>query len=98
MLFQPNFLEEAMRHAGWSNVEDLAKAIFTFKHATKLSPVCVEYELYGQYMWNFHRDKISLYKWCNRGLPRALTLNALKNIDPENWLKNWNSISLQGYL
>lgn len=98
MLFQPEFMIKAMHQAGWHNLEDLVSAILTYKHKTKLSPVCVEYELYGQYMWNFHRNKISLYKWCNKGLPRELTLSTLEKFGTEKWLKNWNSISLQGYL
>lgn len=98
MLMQPWVLKEAFSAIGWSNVDSLIKSLLSENFLSSESPFCVEYEFYGQYLWNNHREKIRLEKWANISVSRS-TLKEFGNTTRLlNDFSQYASISLHSYL
>lgn len=68
MLLQKKYLIEALETLGVGNVHELVELIKDRSSVKSNSSICVDYELYGQYMMMRHKDKISLGRWCNVGI------------------------------
>lgn len=99
MLMQPKFLIEALNLMGWNTLELLVDYLINESNPNDDSPFCIEYELYGQYMFKYHRDSISLQKWSNISVSPSLideNLSLAKQV--LKWKDNFFSISLHSYL
>jgi hypothetical protein len=99
MLMQPKFLIEALNFMGWHSLELLVDYLIKESNPNDDSPFCIEYELYGQYMFKFHRDLVSLQKWSNISVPPSLineNLPLAKQVS--GWKDDFYSISLHSYL
>ena len=99
MLMQPKYLREALQFAGWANSSSIVENVTKYRFLSSVSPFSLDYELYAQFMWNNHRDKIRLEKWANAGLPRS----SFKEFGNPNGLtiedfKDFASLSLHSYL
>jgi len=99
MLMQPQMMKAAMHAAGWPDLESIVESLVNERFLSTTSPFCIEYELYGQYMWNNSRDKVRLEKWANVGLPRS----SFKEFGNPNGFaidnfKDFASLSLHAYL
>ena len=68
MLLQKKYLIEALGTLGVRTVHELVELIKDRSTVKSNSSICVDYELYGQYMMMKHRDKICLDRWCNVGI------------------------------
>ena len=68
MLMQPKILNELFEYARWKNIEDLAKLICSLPNLGEQSPFSLDYELYAQYLYKFHPDKVLLGKWSNKAV------------------------------
>jgi hypothetical protein len=71
MLMQPSILKELFNYVGWRSTTDIVKLIITIQSDEEASLFSIDYELYAQYLYNFHPDKVILAKWSNK----AISLN-----------------------
>jgi len=101
MLMQPKMLEELFQYVGWNNVEDLTKLICSLPNIGEQSPFSLDYELYAQYLYQFHPDKILLGKWSNNAVALPSNKNDRKvKIEEkiENSRNKFASLSFHSYL
>ena len=92
MLMQPKFLREARLLIGWKEMAKIIEDLIAFYDGTEVSPFCIEYELYAQYLYKKYPDKVLLSKWANVGINRG---EFLKNRSKFN---GYASISVHDYL
>ena len=96
MLINRSYLEEALRYIGVETMSKLVELICARTNNVS-SPFCVDYELYGQYLFKFHRANLRLEKWSNISVTQnsvsGLTLNEIRHKFP-----NHASISCHSYL
>lgn len=69
MLIEKKFLIEALSHIGAQSISDLLNICIARADKNSFSPLCVDYELYAQFMMENHPEKIQLEKWANLGIP-----------------------------
>ena len=69
MIMQKSQLLKAFKKVGVKDVQGLIELVFR-EASSEGSAFCIEYELYGQYLWNFSPDAFFLEKWSNRLVPR----------------------------
>jgi hypothetical protein len=69
MLIQKSFLVEVLDRIDVSDLHDLVNLLVKKVDIKSKSPVCIDFELYAQYMMSNHRDKVVLSRWCNLGIP-----------------------------
>ena len=69
MLIQKSFLVEVLERIGVNDPHDLVNLLVKNVEIKSKSPICVDFELYAQYMMSNHRDKVVLSRWCNLGIP-----------------------------
>jgi len=96
MLMQPKYMIEALQRMNCEDIADVANIILDYKFLDSASPFSIDYELYAQYMWHFHRNCVRLEKWSNLAVSR--TDQALSTGDdwPASFSKYF-SISLHDY-
>jgi hypothetical protein len=92
MLMQPKFMLEARNYVDWRNLEDIVNTLIKDYDDSNLSPFCIEFELYAQYMLEFRHNKIHLVKWSNISLARD------KQHKLQELKKKYASVSLHDYL
>jgi hypothetical protein len=68
MLIQRQFLIEAFKELGISTIRELIDLLDRTTQVHSQSPVCVDYELYGQFMFNRYSKQIVLSRWSNIGI------------------------------
>ena len=98
MLMQPRIMRAALAAANCANTEALAELVISGADVNENSSVCVEYELYAQYLLAQHPALVALAKWGNTsvgsdGLRRPVTLQSLSA-----QFNGWGSVSLHSYL
>jgi hypothetical protein len=89
----------ALSQAGWNTTKSIVENLITHSFLSSGSPFSIDYEFYGQYMWNYQRDKVRLEKWGNIGLSRT-SFKEFGNPQGLN-IKNFEdyaSLSLHSYL
>jgi hypothetical protein len=102
MLFQPSLLKTALNEIHAKSAEDVIRALES-KDLTPndvLSPFSIDYELYGQWMINNERGKVSLKLTQNIELKRDLkSFEQVKELLSEDQLNlKFASASLHSYL
>lgn len=97
MVLQPMYLESILNKICGGSISKLIDLIISLADRKNSSPVCVEYELYGQGMFEFFSESIVLSRFCN--LPLKYEGNAFVS---ENFVEvyagKYKSISLHSYL
>jgi hypothetical protein len=74
MLIQKSFMIEALRAIGVTSIHDLVALLNSDVDIISQSPVCIDYELYAQFMCMFYPKKVLLENWSNIGISsRRLT-------------------------
>ena len=68
MLIQREYLSEAFEVLGISTIRELIDLMSKKTQIHSQSPVCVDYELYGQFMFNRNPEQIALSRWSNIGI------------------------------
>jgi hypothetical protein len=68
MIIQPRILKRAVSKLGVTDVQEIPQVLKTDLIIRSESPVCLDYELYGQYMLNFRREDVFLEQWANIGI------------------------------
>jgi hypothetical protein len=92
MLMQPVFMIAARDLLQWRSIENAVDYLISSERNQDLSPFSIDYELYAQYLFKFHPEKITLSKWANL----ALTRNE-KNLQG-NFSGKYNSVSFHDHL
>ena len=69
MLIQRQYLVEALASLKISTTGELINLICNRIQINSQSPVCVDYELYAQFMLNRHPEEIALCRWSNISIP-----------------------------
>ena len=70
MLMQPKILREIFAHIGLEDVESLGKLAIDAEGLDADSPVCLEYEVYGQGISKLFPNLVHFAKFANRGISR----------------------------
>lgn len=65
MLFQPQLLKNYLAVIGVDNIEDFLEITLSNSNCSVKSPFCIEFEFYGQSLYAYDRDKISLIRFAN---------------------------------
>ena len=78
MLFQPSVMRDILRLQGWTTTEELVDGLLNSKNAEENSPFSIDYELYAQYLFLVHPEKVILQKWANY---EARSRNSSESID-----------------
>jgi hypothetical protein len=101
MLFQPNVLNEILTLQGWDTTEKMINNLLTSATAEENSPFSIDYELYAQYLYLVHPEKVLLEKWANyEASPRKSTESIAehaKRISSRS-LGKYASVSFHSYL
>lgn len=69
MLYSREILLEAFDKYDISNFFELSTLVVKHSIQGDSSPFSIDYEFYGQYLYNFHYEKLTLLKWSNLPLP-----------------------------
>ena len=98
MLMQPRILRAALAAANCADTEALAELVISGADINENSSVCVEYELYAQYLLAQHPALVALAKWGNTsggsdGQRQPVTLQSLRT-----QFNGWGSVSMHSYL
>jgi hypothetical protein len=67
MLFQPQYMREIFLKLNWRQSIDVFNSLEPMIQDAN-SPFSIDYELYAQYMYTYHVDKVFLGKWSNRSM------------------------------
>lgn len=70
MLMQPKIVNELFEYAGWRDTADLIDLICSLPTNEEHSPFSLDYELYAQYLYSKHPEKVVLGKWSNKAIAR----------------------------
>lgn len=97
MLFQPALLRRIFEKRGYCNSMEILDAVIPLVKPNELSPLCIEFEPYGQGMIQDFPEKTYLRKFANCGIPRSkenleMTEGAIGK------LPQYNSVSFHDYL
>jgi len=101
MLMQPKILKDLFAYVGWTEVQDLAEIVCSEQNLGEQSPFSLDYELYAQYLYKFHPDKVLLGKWSNKAvaLPTSKIDRKVKIEEEIKASKNrFASLSFHSYL
>jgi len=97
MLFQPTLLRSIFGNRGYYRVMEILNAAIQYVNSNEPSPLCIEFEPYGQGLLVDYPENVFLKKLANIGISRT-------NIDIEltvatyGTTPRYNSISLHDYL
>jgi len=98
MLFSRDILNEAFDRFGITNFLDLTNLVVKFSEKNDTSPFSIDYEFYGQYLYKYHFERLTLLKWSNLPLPaRAWDLYSRSNVFRLITQKFFNSISFHSW-
>lgn len=98
MIMQPEFMSEALSTVGCGSITDLVGLILDYADSSESSAICVEFELYAQYMRSFRPEMFVYAKWANIELGRSESLNQLHSL--RKFLISygrWASVSIHSY-
>ncbi len=98
MIMQPEVLRGILENVGLADLDNLIGYCVENSDRSVQSPICIEYELYGQSLFNKNRDKFFIAPWSNATIPKKyseLILNSqvLKFI----LTRSFNSISFHSW-
>ncbi len=101
MMMQPKIVVELFYHLGWKDTSNLVDLICSSPTNGDQSPFSLDYELYAQYLYNNHPDKVVLGKWSNKAITRNAssdnTDSLIKNAALE-YSGRFASLSFHSYL
>jgi hypothetical protein len=98
MLMQPTILSQALESCGLLNVNDLIKYICENSDKSVQSPICIEYELYGQYLYQKNPKEFFLERWSNLSISRQYSRRILRSRIAKFVLRIfYNSISFHSW-
>jgi hypothetical protein len=99
MIIQPMIMRELLTTIGMQDLNKLTDRIALFNCKPRVSPVSIDYEMYGQYLRSRHSNKINFASFSNR--PSVRSLEALQEVEEillGNTFSSFRSISFHRYL
>ena len=94
MVYQPTMFRIIFNLLDIDTMEKLINFVLENYDKSTLSPICVEYEIYAQWMVKNNRKNVEILKFTNISVPRESFLT-----DPDfGKFSNFESISLHSYL
>lgn len=98
MLIEKRFLMEALSKIDTLKISSLIDMCIKLTEPNSFSALCVDYELYAQYMFQNHPEKIVLEKWANLGVPVKFFDFFISHKLVENFLsKFYDSVSFHSW-
>ena len=98
MLYVPRILSQIMANLKVDSQSELIKLFSLHAELDSSSPVCVDYELYGQWMFSNLKSKVYFGKWANLVISRTLLKKTLNSqIKMKLYSKCFNSISFHSW-
>jgi len=97
MLMQPKYAAEAFRRIS-STLDDFAQEICSKYDKREINPICIEFELYAQFMITNFRSKVVLSKWSNLSVKRSKILDENGNYNFSSYVNKFNSISVHSWM
>ena len=98
-LIQPNLLRNYCQKIGVNRIEDMIQLILRNANKKTLSPISIDYELYGQCIRSFNPNLVMAKKFSNVGLKRDnRNLNLMYDMNMISEFSDYDSVSLHGYI
>lgn len=96
MIMQKSIILESFSRLEVNSIQELIKLVIE-EASSEESAFCIEYELYGQFLFNFQKESFYLEKWSNRSISRSeITQLSLEEIRER--FRGFASVSAHGYL
>lgn len=97
MLMQPEIMREALLISSQGSIDVLIGQIIELGDRGSLSSVCVEYELYAQYLISKYPQRVLLAKWGNTS---SNSTTAIQNYigGSDSFYEGYGSVSIHSYL
>ena len=93
MVYQPNLFRKIFNRLDIESMEKLINFVLENYQKNTLSPICVEFEIYAQWMVKNYRENVEILKFTNKSVERESFL-----ADPDfGKYSNYESISLHSY-
>jgi len=83
MLLQPKFLNECFQFLGLENIYDLNNLISISKNERNIGTTSIDFELYGNYLLKFHKEKVRLHRFNNLSLPIS-RMDTIQSVQDKN--------------
>ena len=97
MLLQPALLRDILGNREYYEVTDILNAVLIHIDPNELSPLCIDFEPYGQGLFSDYPEYVYLKKFSNKGVSRS-NLNLVLTLLGTEEKFRYNSISLHHYL
>lgn len=99
MLMQPKIFREALSRSLFHNLDGLMSELLGQDFGSEVSPFCIEYEFYAQYLIMNHKELVELRRWSNFGVSRPVALTPSEiQVLKDKFEGKFASISLHSYL
>lgn len=98
MLMQPLVLRRAFESVNLSFPNEILSRILEYEFLSDSSPFSIDYEFYGQFLFNNCPSQVKLQKWANVGLPRSENLPLQITMETKRFQEKFCSISFHSYL
>lgn len=73
MIMQPKILIKILNDLNLLNLDDFIEYCCMHSDKTAPSPICIEYELYGQYLASTNKQDVFLAQWANATIPKRFS-------------------------
>jgi hypothetical protein len=98
MLMQPKILSNLLDSLALLKIDALINYICDHANTNVQSPICIEYELYGQYIYRAQPREYFLERWSNISIPRRYSAFILKSKLVKLTLRTfYNSVSFHSW-
>jgi hypothetical protein len=98
MIMQPLLFREIMSFLDIHELSELIEIVCKNAELTIQSPICLEYELYGQYLINYKPNSYFFGKWANLTIPKRYSILILRSPVLQFFLRaNYHSISFHSW-
>jgi hypothetical protein len=98
LVMQPKVLNEIFFSLGWEDINQLIEYIIKTPKNSEISLFSIDFELYAQYLFNNHPEKISIQKWSNFSASRKILTGAESLYELTSHFQNrYASLSLHSY-
>ncbi len=95
ILMQPEIVKEIYKACGWNNPKELVNYLCRLSSSETESPISIDYELYGHFLFLRYPEKVVLAKWGNTStkFEGNISIKQLKQA-----YSHFASVSLHTYL
>lgn len=99
MIIQPRIMRELLTNAGIQDLDKLTEKLITFNSNSEMSPISIDYEMYGQYLRSRYPNKVNYFHFSNLSVRRSPeAIQQVEGILRGVRTSNYRSFSFHGYL